>query len=101
MLETHKGDFFSVGFSFLIQLLILFYLFLQVDSANKRGSLLEVVQVLTDLNLIIRRAYISSDGEWFMDVFHVTDQGGNKLPDDDIAERIQQVDSPNQSQQYM
>lgn len=40
---------------------------LQVDSANKRGSLLEVVQVLTDLNLIIRRAYISSDGEWFMD----------------------------------
>lgn len=40
---------------------------LQVDSANKRGSLLEVVQVLTDLNLIIRRAYISSDGGWFMD----------------------------------
>ena len=39
----------------------------QVDSANKRGSLLEVVQVLTDLNLLIRRAYISSDGEWFMD----------------------------------
>lgn len=40
---------------------------IQVDSANKRGSLLEVVQVLTDMNLIIRRAYISSDGEWFMD----------------------------------
>ncbi|KAL0421593.1 UNVERIFIED_CONTAM: ACT domain-containing protein ACR4 [Sesamum latifolium] len=39
---------------------------IKVDSANKRGSLLEVVQVLTDLNLIIRRAYISSDGEWFM-----------------------------------
>lgn len=67
---------------------------IKVDSANKRGSLLEVVQVLTDLNLIIRRAYISSDGEWFMDVFHVTDQGGNKLPDDDIAERIQQSLDP-------
>jgi hypothetical protein len=40
---------------------------LQVDSANKYGSLLEVVQVLTDLKLTIRRAYISSDGEWFMD----------------------------------
>lgn len=40
---------------------------LQVDSANKRGSLLDVVQALNDLNLIIRRAYISSDGEWFMD----------------------------------
>ncbi|CAI0627397.1 unnamed protein product, partial [Linum tenue] len=42
--------------------------YLQVDSANKHGSLLEVVQVLTDLDLITRRAYISSDGEWFMDV---------------------------------
>lgn len=38
-----------------------------MDSANKYGSLLEVVQVLTDLNLTISRAYISSDGEWFMD----------------------------------
>ena len=42
-------------------------LFLQVDSANKHGILLEVVQVLTDLNLIITKAYISSDGGWFMD----------------------------------
>jgi hypothetical protein len=40
---------------------------LQVDSANKYGTLLEVVQVLTDLKLTINRAYISSDGEWFMD----------------------------------
>ncbi|WRX15820.1 ACT domain - like 3, partial [Theobroma cacao] len=63
---------------------------IKVDSANKRGSLLEVVQVLTDLDLIIRRAYISSDGEWFMDVFHVTDQYGNKLSEVDVAERIQQ-----------
>ncbi|XP_061990020.1 ACT domain-containing protein ACR4-like [Rosa rugosa] len=67
---------------------------IKVDSANKRGSLLEVVQVLNDLNLIIRRAYISSDGEWFMDVFHVTDQQGNKLCDDGIAERIQQSLGP-------
>ncbi|CAN1295113.1 ACT domain-containing protein ACR4 [Linum perenne] len=63
---------------------------IKVDSANKHGSLLEVVQVLTDLDLIIRRAYISSDGEWFMDVFHVTDQKGNKLSEDDVADRIQQ-----------
>ncbi|XP_009792706.1 ACT domain-containing protein ACR4 [Nicotiana tabacum] len=67
---------------------------IKVDSANKRGSLLEVVQVLTDLNLIIRRAYISSDGEWFMDVFHVTDQHGNKLSEDNVAERIQQSLGP-------
>nr|XP_048318870.1 ACT domain-containing protein ACR4-like isoform X1 [Ziziphus jujuba var. spinosa] len=63
---------------------------IKVDSANRRGSLLEVVQVLTDLNLIIRRAYISSDGEWFMDVFHVTDKKGNKLSQDYVTERIQQ-----------
>lgn len=40
---------------------------MQVDSANKHGILLEVVQVLTDLNLTITKAYISSDGGWFMD----------------------------------
>ncbi|KAL6983960.1 hypothetical protein U1Q18_017332 [Sarracenia purpurea var. burkii] len=67
---------------------------IKVDSANKRGSLLEVVQVLTDLNLIIRRAYISSDGGWFMDVFHVTDQHGNKPSEDGIVERILQSLGP-------
>ncbi|XP_073135006.1 ACT domain-containing protein ACR4-like [Henckelia pumila] len=67
---------------------------IKVDSANKRGSLLEVAQVLTDLNLIIRRAYISSDGEWFMDVFHVTDEHGNKVVGDIISERIQQSLGP-------
>ncbi|KAI8527905.1 hypothetical protein RHMOL_Rhmol12G0110000 [Rhododendron molle] len=67
---------------------------IKVDSANNRGSLLEVVQVLNDMNLIIRRAYISSDGGWFMDVFHVTDQHGNKIPEDGVAERIQQSLGP-------
>lgn len=67
---------------------------IKVDSANKRGSLLEVVQVLNDLNLIVTRAYISSDGEWFMDVFHVTDQHGNKLSEDNVAEHIQQSLGP-------
>ncbi|XP_021900213.1 ACT domain-containing protein ACR4-like [Carica papaya] len=67
---------------------------IKVDSANKRGSLLEVVQVLTDLDLVIRRAYISSDGEWFMDVFHVTDRHGKKVSEDDIGERIQQSLGP-------
>jgi len=39
----------------------------QVDSVNKHGILLEVIQVLTDMNLVITKAYISSDGGWFMD----------------------------------
>ena len=38
-----------------------------MDSAKKYGVLLEVVQVLTDLKLIVKKAYISSDGGWFMD----------------------------------
>ena len=38
-----------------------------MDSTNKYGILLEVVQVLTDLKLIVTKAYISSDGGWFMD----------------------------------
>ncbi|KAG9139586.1 hypothetical protein Leryth_016359 [Lithospermum erythrorhizon] len=67
---------------------------IKVDSANKRGSLLEVVQVLTDMNLIIKRAYISSDGEWFMDVFHVTDQLSKKVFDENITDRIQQSLGP-------
>lgn len=40
---------------------------LQFDSARNHGILLEAVQVLTDLNLSIKKAYVSSDGRWFMD----------------------------------
>ncbi|EMS48041.1 [Protein-PII] uridylyltransferase [Triticum urartu] len=62
----------------------------QVDSARKRGVLLEAVQVLADLDLSINKAYISSDGRWFMDVFHVTDRLGRKLTDDSVITYIQQ-----------
>lgn len=40
---------------------------MQVDSVNKQGLLLEVVQILTDMNLTICKSYISSDAGWFMD----------------------------------
>lgn len=62
-----------------------------MDSANKHGILLEVVQVLTDLNLTIKKAYISSDGGWFMDVFNVTDQDGNKVTDEIVLGYIRKV----------
>ncbi|KAG9445367.1 hypothetical protein H6P81_016707 [Aristolochia fimbriata] len=62
----------------------------KVDSARKHGILLEAVQVLTDLNLSIKKAYISSDGRWFMDVFHVTDQNGDKLTDESVISYIEQ-----------
>uniref|UniRef100_A0A7N1A286 ACT domain-containing protein ACR n=1 Tax=Kalanchoe fedtschenkoi TaxID=63787 RepID=A0A7N1A286_KALFE len=63
----------------------------KVDSANKDGILLEMVQVLTDLDLVISKSYICSDGGWFMDVFHVTDQLGNKITDQGLIAYIQQA----------
>ncbi|CAL5198046.1 unnamed protein product [Lathyrus oleraceus] len=60
------------------------------DSARKHGILLEAVQILSDLNLFIKKAYVSSDGRWFMDVFHVTDQDGNKLTDESVLKYIEQ-----------
>ncbi|PSS30319.1 ACT domain-containing protein [Actinidia chinensis var. chinensis] len=64
---------------------------IQVDSVNKHGILLEVVQVLTDLNLVITKAYISSDGGWFMDVFNVVDRDGNKIRDEKVINYIQKT----------
>lgn len=66
----------------------------KVDSMNKQGILLEVVQILTDLDLIITKAYISSDGGWFMDVFHVTDQNGNKVTNSKTIEHIEKALGP-------
>ncbi|XP_041016520.1 ACT domain-containing protein ACR2 [Juglans microcarpa x Juglans regia] len=63
----------------------------KVDSVNKQGLLLEVVQILTDLNLTISKSYISSDAGWFMDVFHLKDVHGNKLTDQNIINAIQQA----------
>lgn len=61
-----------------------------IDSARKHGILLEAVQILTDLNLSIKKAYVSCDGRWFMDVFHVTDLNGNKLTDESVLSYIEQ-----------
>ncbi|KAI3452930.1 hypothetical protein Pfo_009593 [Paulownia fortunei] len=82
-------DFYTCGI-FLVRPLLI-----QVDSANKHGILLEVVQVLTDLNLVITKAYICSDGGWFMDVFNVTDHDGNKITDEGILDYIQKVSCVN------
>ncbi|WJX78571.1 hypothetical protein P8452_61780 [Trifolium repens] len=60
------------------------------DSARTHGILLEAVQILSDLNLFIKKAYVSSNGRRFMDVFHVTDQNGNKLTDESVLKYIEQ-----------
>lgn len=60
-----------------------------IDSARKQGILLEAVQVMTDLNLSIQKAYICSDGRWFMDVFHVSDLNGNKVTDESVINYLE------------
>jgi len=62
----------------------------KVDSVNRHGCLLQVVQLLTDLDLVITKAYISSDGGWFVDVFHVVDQHGKKVTDQGLITYIQE-----------
>lgn len=52
-----------------------------IDSANRPGTLIEVVQCLTELGLSIRRARISSDGGWFVDEFHVTETPKGRVQD--------------------
>ncbi|KAJ6803971.1 ACT domain-containing protein ACR2 isoform X1 [Iris pallida] len=63
----------------------------KVDSLDRQGLLLEVVQVLTDMDLFISKSYISSDAGWFMDVFHVKDQLGSKVTDRRVISYIQQA----------
>ncbi|CAI5517174.1 unnamed protein product [Closterium sp. Naga37s-1] len=63
----------------------------KVDSANKQGCLLQVVRLLTDLDLVISKAYISSDGGWFVDVFHVVDQLGQKVTDESLIQFIKKA----------
>jgi len=68
----------------------------KVDSARNHAFLLDTVQVLTDLDLSINKAYVSSDGPYFMDVFHVTDRSGHKLTDRSIISCIEQsIQNPN------
>lgn len=64
---------------------------IKVDSVNSHGTLLAVVQVIADLNLVIRKAYFSSDGNWFMDAFNVTDRDGNKVLDASTISYIQKT----------
>ncbi|KAJ3698351.1 hypothetical protein LUZ61_002056 [Rhynchospora tenuis] len=64
---------------------------IKVNSLTEQDLLLEVLQVLTDMDLCINKSYISSDAGWFMDVFHVKDQNGNKVHDKSVISYIQQA----------
>ncbi|XP_044321994.1 ACT domain-containing protein ACR2 isoform X2 [Triticum aestivum] len=69
-----------------------------LSTRNDHDLLLEVLEVLIGLELSIAKCYISSDGGWFMDVFHVRDQEGNKVYSKKAINYIEQAictrDSP-------
>ncbi|KAI3683983.1 hypothetical protein L1987_84500 [Smallanthus sonchifolius] len=67
------------------------YTIVKIDCVKKQDQLLEVVQVLTEVNLTISKGYISSDAGWFMDVFHVKDENGKKVSDQRVINSIQQA----------
>ncbi|KAI0524465.1 hypothetical protein KFK09_003835 [Dendrobium nobile] len=62
---------------------------MHVEAENGHGILLQIVQALSDLDLIISNATISVDSGWFMNVFQVTDHHGHKLRDPNFARYMQ------------
>ncbi|KAK3280323.1 hypothetical protein CYMTET_11831 [Cymbomonas tetramitiformis] len=62
-----------------------------VDSEIIPGSLLEMVQLFTELKLQIVRARITSDGLYFVDEFHLTDHKNKKVHDPEKLEQISQL----------
>lgn len=50
-----------------------------IDSANRPGSLVFVVQHLTELGLQVHSGRISSDGGWFHDMFVISEANGAKV----------------------
>ena len=79
-----------------------------VESVNKHGILLEVVQVLSDLDLVITKVYISSDWGvvhgWYvvcvyiyryyknvLTSFSVTYRDGSKIRDEGVVNYIKEV----------
>eukprot|EP00892_Ulva_mutabilis_P010371 jgi/Ulvmu1/7706/UM039_0012.1 len=61
-----------------------------LDSANRPGTLIEVVQCLTELGLQFTKARITSDGGWFVDEFCVIDNSA-PLKDQKKIKTIEKV----------
>eukprot|EP00878_Enallax_costatus_P041610 GHUV01048434.1.p1 GENE.GHUV01048434.1~~GHUV01048434.1.p1 ORF type:complete len:220 (+),score=65.20 GHUV01048434.1:1204-1863(+) len=62
-----------------------------IDSANRPGTLVEVVQCLTELGLSVSQARISSDGGWFVDEFHVSETPAGRVTDPKKLDAIKSV----------
>ncbi|GBG72856.1 hypothetical protein CBR_g12575 [Chara braunii] len=64
---------------------------IRVNSANRQGCLLRIVQLLTEADLNVHKAFITSDGYWFVDDFRVTGPTGCKIENPDSMKQIEQL----------
>ncbi|KAK9812463.1 hypothetical protein WJX73_001778 [Symbiochloris irregularis] len=67
------------------------YTHIAIDSANRPGTLVEVVQHFTELGLDVRKARISSDGGWFVDSFNVQEANGKQITSQSKLQSIRQM----------
>jgi [protein-PII] uridylyltransferase len=61
----------------------------EVEGLDRPGLLSDITGAISDLNLDIRSAHISTYGEKVVDVFYVTDLIGTKITSESRAERIE------------
>ncbi|KAK3269199.1 hypothetical protein CYMTET_18468 [Cymbomonas tetramitiformis] len=59
-----------------------------IESANRHGVLMRIVQKLAELALLITRATVTSERGWFVDVIHVTTTEGSKVEDFSTLDEI-------------
>ncbi|XP_021758427.1 ACT domain-containing protein ACR4-like isoform X2 [Chenopodium quinoa] len=64
---------------------------IQVSSARRHEILFETIQTITNFSLILTKAYVSGEDGWFMDVFHVTDEYGQKIQDEGLIDQLCQA----------
>jgi len=62
---------------------------IEVEGLDRPGLLSDVTGAISDLNLDIRSAHISTYGEKVVDVFYVTDLIGTKITSETRIERIE------------
>eukprot|EP00210_Caulerpa_lentillifera_P009429 g8990.t1 len=64
---------------------------ISLSSANRPGTLLEVLTCFTELCLFVKSARISSERGWFVDDFHVTEANGEKVTDPCKIEKMRKI----------
>jgi [protein-PII] uridylyltransferase len=65
-----------------------YYTLIEVYGGDSRGVLYQLTQTLADFGLTIHRARIATEVEQLIDVFYVRTQGGDKLSDPEVMDKV-------------